>query len=650
VTISASSIFRISFATVAALILLVVSQSAGSVSAATLNVDGADGGCNDGTGTPYCTISGAVGDAAAGDTINVFPGTYPENVELNGMSVPGDISLTTVNATGTPTASTATISPSSGIAIAAFSPDFPGDIFISGFTVLSPTWGIDIRATGLVTLVDVTANNNGEDGANIRAGGDVTISGSTANGNGSAGFELDSDGDVMVTDSTANDNGSEGFEIDASGVVDITGSAANNNANDPGEDGFNIQAGGNVIIDNSTTSGNDDNDGATDPEEDGFHIETSGDVLVLGSSADANADDGFRIDTFGGGSNVTITDSNASDNLDDDGFEIDAIDITITNATANNDGDEGFELDAGGDVILVRVTANNNDNDGVGIECFEPAGCDLVNSIDVQFSVFIGNGRSGVDFDGDGDNHELDGTYAVNSSIICQNTTAGFSQNSDIDTDATANWWGHASGPEHPNNATPGTGDKVLDGVNPTDDDDPGAPTAGMTDFVPWIDTIAGSGGAATQGQPLVVTFEFTGDAPAALFQWPGASNETLAAFSNLPNRDPTFTATTDNGTVLTSGFILNGTLEVALIPENEGTATVTVTGPCGLGGMTGVLDVAAAPVAATPTATPAQLPTSGGEPTDGGGLNAALLALTALALMGMVSGLWLAHQRRPTR
>ena len=47
---------------------------------ATLNVDQNDGGCNDVTGTPYCTIGAASDDAVDLDEVVVAPGTYVENV------------------------------------------------------------------------------------------------------------------------------------------------------------------------------------------------------------------------------------------------------------------------------------------------------------------------------------------------------------------------------------------------------------------------------------------------------------------------------------------------------------------------------------------------------------------------------------------
>ena len=64
------------------------------------------------TFTPcYTTISAAVAASGPGDTIYVFPGTYAESVDLSNMATPSNITLITVDASGTPTPGTATIDP-----------------------------------------------------------------------------------------------------------------------------------------------------------------------------------------------------------------------------------------------------------------------------------------------------------------------------------------------------------------------------------------------------------------------------------------------------------------------------------------------------------------------------------------------------------
>ena len=565
--------FRVPFAIALVVLLLAASQSAGSVHAASLNVDQADPNCETGPGTPYCTIGAAVNAANAGDTINVFPGTYAESVDLGTMAVPDDITLVTVDASGTPTPSTVTVSPTTGEAFLADGP-FPGNITIDGFNVTSPdSDGIRLITSGEVVIQNVTANS-ALHGFWLEDSTDVSLSGLTSNGNGHDGFTIVDSGTVSVSDCAGSNNGEVGFDIVASGTVTVSGSAGNGNGID------------------------------------GIRLETPGVITVTGSTANNNGNEGFFVPAGGN--------------------------LAVTNATANDNGDEGFEIDdVDEDATFDGVTANGNVNDGIDIE---PVEVD-VNNVTVVNSRFESDVDDGIDLAG----LDAAGAHAINSNIICANGNEGLVQvvGSDGALGAEGNWWGAASGPTHPGNP-PGTGDPVVDSANGG---------GGTVDFDPWIDTIGGSAGAATIGQPVVVTFQFTG----------GSGAVSLAEGPGDPNGSPPFSATTDNGAVTTSGFIDSGKLEVTLTPDTVGEATVTVTGPCGLdettGGNSVILDVAAAPAEATPTptaeatptATPAELPTTGGEPGSGGGawtLAIVLLAAGALALAG-AGGLVAVRRRR---
>src|SRR3990172_4837013 len=259
-------------------------------------------------------------------------------------------------------------------------------------------------------------------------------------------------------------------------------------------------------------------------------------------------------------------------------------------------------VDADGTNTL-SVTGNSAVN-GAGTDGLD-ACCESLD-LTVTGNTFMNNGEDGVD---------LDGEATVTGNIICDNVVTGVSQESDFAPyfDVQGNWWGHASGPTHPDNVG-GSGDVLQDAGNGG---------TGDGDFDPWIDTITGSADAATEGSPSAVSFQFS-DAGGTVFLGEGAGP---------------FEVTTDNGTVDPSTAFINaadGTVEVTLTPEQAGTATVTITGPCGLddtlGGNSQVLNVAAAPVGPTPT--PAQLPETGGIPASSGGSGLMLaLALAAGAL-----------------
>ena len=594
-----SSPFRLILALVAALLLLHLGQSGAQVHAGGLNVDQGDAGCSDATGTPYCTIGGAVGDAVSGDSINVLPGTYAESVDLGGMATPGAISLRAVDAGGQPTEGIVTIDSPAGPAITNSVAPFPGTIFIDGFITNSPDdAGIGLSIGGTLTIFNVISNGNGGDGIRVNGNdntitvsdsmlndneGDgfnpfntsahLTVTNVTTNGNAEDGMELNGSGSVSVSDSTANGNlgtvfGGNGIVTLATGSVTMTHVTANENAGDGVfTEGL---AAASVTVNDST--GNDNG-------ESGFDLEAAGDVTIKASEAHRNFSDGFQVNT---GGVVTISDTNADRNRDgfdveeaasltvtnthaqfsgDDGHELEAIgDIEITGSSSHDNLDDGFEVDSDATITIERSSANGNTDDGVNIDHRTGS----LTGTSVVDSVFIGNGGEALDY---GEAYTGAGPREALRNIICGNTAGGLDSDAPTTLDATANWWGDSSGPFHPVNNPTGTGDAVADGTNGS---------SGTVDFTPWIDTISGTGDPATQGQTTLVTFEFTGGG-STLLDGPGD-----------PDGPPVFAATTDNGTVTTSGFVVGGVLEVMLTPENAGTATVTVNGPCDLGDATG--------------------------------------------------------------
>jgi len=523
--------------------LLAFGRSDTSLAATPVFADGA-GACN-GSTPCFTTIQEAVNNAGpAPAVVNVFPGTYPENVDLDLMGSaivgsPGDITLQTVNATGAPTNGTATVNPATGSAIVGFS--FV-NVTIDGFIASSA----DIDAIDLevndVTLSDITAGSVGNDGVDVFANGNITITNSASNSNGDNGFELDADGNVTITGSTANGNEDSAFEIDVSG-------------------------------------------------------------------------------------DVTITDTVGNDTEFSDSFDIAATNVTLTNVTANGalDGSEGVSIEATGNVTIDRLTATGNDSDGLDIEGNFVGEGELVGNVSVTNSSLRDNGEEGIE--------HLDlglsagATQLANSNVICGNLEGGIEHRADQAFNGEGNWWGAASGPTHPSNAG-GTGNEVFDGANPGPDLD----GAGTVDFTPWIDSSSGSG-LAVVGQASAISFEFTGGAGAVKLQ-EGPGDETGAA---------AFTVATSNGTATTSGFLDAGKLNVSLTAATVGTATVTVTGPCGL---TGTFAAAVAAAQATPAPSASAFPPTGGSDTGGSLSFPLLIALLALGIPALVGAAAYARRR----
>ena len=380
----------------------------------------------------YTTISAAVAASGPGDIIYVFPGTYAESVDLSNMATPGDITLITVDASGTPGAGTATVSPSTGAAIFNSVWPFPGNVTIKGFNVTSPDDdGINLRVnsdvlisrvlsensddtgvvvfsdTGNVTVTNSCAQYNGGRGFSIVADGDVTITRrSCAQVNASMGFEILAGGDVTISDlSWTLLNGSHGFYIDADGNVSISDCGATSNLGD----GYHVDAGGNVTVNPSGADGN---------RSDGFWISAGGDVSISGSSADGNVDpfdgDGFQI---AAGGKVTITGSSADGN-NEEGIDVESAggNVTLSDCSATGNGGEGIDADdIGGNVSIDGCSSTNNTGSGYEIGYTGVGGNVTINPSSAE-----GNGLHGFYV------NKVAGNVTISGSSANENGDGGF--------------------------------------------------------------------------------------------------------------------------------------------------------------------------------------------------------------------------------
>ena len=303
------------------------------------------------------------------------------------INTDGDISLNNVTVDGSGTGVGASLNNCRYV-------NPPGACTVSGDVSVSAsefnnntTHGLVIQSPGEVTIENVTADNNGQDGININtrneAGADVTIQDTTATNNTQDGIHTSNvGGDLTLTGVTASNNTAVGIRsIVTQG--DVKGS--NITANDNITTGILIRdAQGNVTVSNITASDNDttgivirdaqgnvkgSNITASDNDSTGILIrDAQGNVTGSNVTASNNGGEGIYIrDTQGDitGSYIT-TNENARE-----GLEIDATrgNVYLSNLTANDSTNhEGVDIhDTNGYLKLYNVTADSNDNEGIEI-------------------------------------------------------------------------------------------------------------------------------------------------------------------------------------------------------------------------------------------------------------------------------------------
>lgn len=213
--------------------------------------------------------------------------------------------------------------------------------------------GLAIVSLGAISISNITANDNGDDGANIdnRFGSfqsPVTISGyGIFNANVSTGLEVLSNGAITTTNLSAQLNTGSGAYLDTYGLTNIqaVNLKGNNtfisNGNNGNESGLIVYADGNITVSNLTASQN---------YYDGAYLNNYSNWFF-----------GPPFTTFG---SVTITGfGNFQNNFGRSGLFIwTQGNVTMSYVTADRNGFDGVAIDAKGKVSLtcVLVTANGN--------------------------------------------------------------------------------------------------------------------------------------------------------------------------------------------------------------------------------------------------------------------------------------------------
>ncbi len=234
-----------------------------------------------GGGANFTSVADAVQAAAAGSVIQIGPGTFDGRIVISqGVQLVGSGPTTVLTAPG---------------AVQSF-PDDSGDdnlavieirgignIVIRDLAVRGPVDGIVVRDASDVSLINVVASGNGDEGVDIRNSQRVSVSGEFSN-NGDNGVQArEGSSAVGVTGSTIAGNAHRGVRFRDSIQCSLSGSTVENNVDDGVQvrDSSGASVTGNTIRDNTGY---------------GIRITNAADTVVQGNTLQGNREGDVRIE------------------------------------------------------------------------------------------------------------------------------------------------------------------------------------------------------------------------------------------------------------------------------------------------------------------------------------------------------------------
>jgi putative surface-exposed virulence protein len=230
--------------------------------------------------------------------INNFNGNESGGLSIESL---GAITVSKITANGTTAGDGAILDNNANV--------FTVPLTILGYGVFNNNSGVgfSIDSNGMITLANLTANNNGGDGAHINnykipaasAGVNVTLTGvNIFSGNGSEGLTVYSDGHITLSNITANDNGGVGAFLDhlTNGGVNknITMTGSNTFVSN-GLHGLQFNASGSASITRITADLNDDGVGGA-PAFSGVRGTAVGSITLTCGSLNMNEGYGYNLD------------------------------------------------------------------------------------------------------------------------------------------------------------------------------------------------------------------------------------------------------------------------------------------------------------------------------------------------------------------
>ncbi len=351
--------------------------------------------------------------------------------------------------------------------------------------------GLQVISLGIISLTNVTANNNSSSGAslqNYNGFTDIKVNNSMFDGNGHYGLSTLTRGNISFVKGSASENSAKGASLETypgaliKNII-VTSVTLNSNYGT----GLYIRNNGSITLTSVQASGNYGENGFLDYAK-GADLNNeagSGNITIKNGDFIGNNNTGLLIGSNG---NVTLTSTHADDNSEigaSIGSDSDPVKVVAISgmSTFNRNGDSGLEIYSSGAITLTNVNSagnggygaylrntygtlpanvsllgtlstwtnwfSNNDDEGLHIET---NGAVVVNKLDAsdnaQYGVFIDNrsGTGNVTINTGWYNNNSDtglilrtkGTVLINSLTASDNINgAGATINNDYDTSGT---------------------------------------------------------------------------------------------------------------------------------------------------------------------------------------------------------------------
>jgi parallel beta-helix repeat protein len=394
---------------------LVLVPATAATAATTWYVDGSAASCTDAaTGgtqaTPFCTISAAAKKAVnPGDTVNVAPGTYREQVTVAGSGTAAAPITFTASGPGVVVVGTQDVSDPAGwspTATSAWSrpfavPSAPRQVFVDGSRLTAASSATTTTngsffydSVAKVLYVDLGSGNPGtghtiEAGAqtygfNVAGRSGVVIDGFTTRRQNSAGVRVLSGSAVTVTGVTATESGVNGLLVDSSTSSDVLVGGCNVSGS--------ASVGVRVVNSVGTTvRGCISHDNAFH----GFALSASRGVRLEGNTAYGNAVVGGTSTAAGFDVNNASTDSvvvrNTAYGNQDSGIQVyNGSDRTVVARNASwGNGDHGLDTNKTLGVSYLSNTVTMNHRDGLSIEG-NSSGATVADNVSVDNGIGVG--------------------------------------------------------------------------------------------------------------------------------------------------------------------------------------------------------------------------------------------------------------------